>query len=128
MLFLFFSSKRRHTSCALVTGVQTCALPISNVTMAGEVPYDRLPFYLHAFDLALLPFRIIPLTRATNPVKAYEYLAAGKTVVSVDLPEIRQFGSLVYSAGGHEECLRSEERRVGKECVGRCRYRRTRYT
>src|SRR3546814_8760262 len=25
---LFFSSKRRHTSCALVTGVQTCALPI----------------------------------------------------------------------------------------------------
>src|SRR3546814_185094 len=28
MCFLFFSSKRRHTSCALVTGVQTCALPI----------------------------------------------------------------------------------------------------
>src|SRR3546814_6626666 len=28
-LFLFFSSRRRHTICALVTGVQTCALPIS---------------------------------------------------------------------------------------------------
>src|SRR3546814_13442786 len=28
MLFFFFSSRRRHTSCALVTGVQTCALPI----------------------------------------------------------------------------------------------------
>src|SRR3546814_6102669 len=27
--FVFFSSRRRHTSCALVTGVQTCALPIS---------------------------------------------------------------------------------------------------
>src|SRR3546814_8197257 len=27
--FLFFSSRRRHTRCALVTGVQTCALPIS---------------------------------------------------------------------------------------------------
>src|SRR3546814_3348812 len=27
--FFFFSSRRRHTSCALVTGVQTCALPIS---------------------------------------------------------------------------------------------------
>src|SRR3546814_1724928 len=26
--FLFFSSRRRHTRCALVTGVQTCALPI----------------------------------------------------------------------------------------------------
>src|SRR3546814_14224335 len=28
MLFCFFSSRRRHTRCALVTGVQTCALPI----------------------------------------------------------------------------------------------------
>src|SRR3546814_10211421 len=27
--FFFFSSRRRHTRCALVTGVQTCALPIS---------------------------------------------------------------------------------------------------
>src|SRR3546814_7716528 len=31
----FFSSRRRHTSCALVTGVQTCALPICSI---GEAP------------------------------------------------------------------------------------------
>src|SRR3546814_7892645 len=42
-LFLFFfSSRRRHTRCALVTGVQTCALPISRVRLgdaegAGDV-------------------------------------------------------------------------------------------
>src|SRR3546814_14499058 len=29
IFFYFFSSRRRHTRCALVTGVQTCALPIS---------------------------------------------------------------------------------------------------
>src|SRR3546814_2083958 len=29
--FLFFASRRRHTRCALVTGVQTCALPISEI-------------------------------------------------------------------------------------------------
>src|SRR3546814_1507421 len=28
-MYFFFSSRRRHTMCALVTGVQTCALPIS---------------------------------------------------------------------------------------------------
>src|SRR3546814_9644313 len=37
-LFVFFSSRRRHTSCALVTGVQTCALPIS--ARAGLLPGD----------------------------------------------------------------------------------------
>src|SRR3546814_16845668 len=31
----FFSSRRRHTSCALVTGVQTCALPIITAALAG---------------------------------------------------------------------------------------------
>src|SRR3546814_10091943 len=34
-IFFFFSSRRRHTRCALVTGVQTCALPIWLVQEAG---------------------------------------------------------------------------------------------
>src|SRR3546814_21188701 len=37
-LRLFFSSRRRHTRCALVTGVQTCALPIYTVT--GEASFE----------------------------------------------------------------------------------------
>src|SRR3546814_7935518 len=36
MLVFFFSSRRRHTSCALVTGVQTCALPISRARSIGR--------------------------------------------------------------------------------------------
>src|SRR3546814_2263471 len=34
MLYFFFSSRRRHTRCALVTGVQTCALPICRLSDA----------------------------------------------------------------------------------------------
>src|SRR3546814_9326688 len=34
--FFFFSSRRRHTRCALVTGVQTCALPISVIAMISH--------------------------------------------------------------------------------------------
>src|SRR3546814_3647313 len=35
MLIFFFSSRRRHTRCALVTGVQTCALPILRTDESG---------------------------------------------------------------------------------------------
>src|SRR3546814_10108006 len=35
--FFFVSSRRRHTRCALVTGVQTCALPISDLLPAEEM-------------------------------------------------------------------------------------------
>src|SRR3546814_19601733 len=37
-----FSSRRRHTSCALVTGVQTCALPISGISGSGKSVALRL--------------------------------------------------------------------------------------
>ena len=72
---------------------------LANVRCTGEVPYQQLPYWLHGFDVALLPFRVLPLTQATNPVKVYEYLAAGKPVVAVDLPEMAQFGGLVRTAG-----------------------------
>src|SRR3546814_15515704 len=37
MFLFFFSSRRRHTRCALVTGVQTCALPISRAMLLEAV-------------------------------------------------------------------------------------------
>lgn len=76
-----------------------------NVVFTGEVAYDVLPQYLHAFDVCLLPFQVIPLTLATNPVKVYEYLSAGKPVVSVDLPEIKQFDNLVRTATTVDEFI-----------------------
>ena len=84
-------------------GAQTMLADLPNVEFTGEVPYAKLPFYLHAFDVCLLPFKVIPLTVATNPVKVYEYLAAGKPVVCVDLPEVRQFGDLVYTASSIDD-------------------------
>src|SRR3546814_4678464 len=57
-LFFFFSSRRRHTRCALVTGVQTCALPISRVQDAlriarclwGRIARDRIAQALYESD------------------------------------------------------------------------------
>ncbi|WP_343655941.1 glycosyltransferase [Cupriavidus sp.] len=87
----------------LLIGADTCDVrgklaDVGNVEFLGEVPYTKLPYYLYAFDVCLLPFRVIDLTLATNPVKVYEYLCSGKPVVSVDLPEMRQFGELVRTA------------------------------
>src|SRR3546814_12705164 len=39
--FFFFSSRRRHTRCALVTGVQTCALPICKANPMTPVEFER---------------------------------------------------------------------------------------
>lgn len=68
----------------------------SNVTLLGEKEYKTLPEYLYSFDVCTIPFKRIPLTEATNPVKIYEYFASGKPVVSRDLPEVQVFSDITY--------------------------------
>src|SRR3546814_2328360 len=56
--YFFFSSRRRHTRCALVTGVQTCALPISDrrqQVAEGARDCGRLALELQADEAAALP-------------------------------------------------------------------------
>jgi len=78
---------------------------LPNVLFTGEARYQDLPYYLYGMDVCLLPFLVTPLTLATNPLKIYEYLSAGKPVVSVKLPEITQFDGLVATAETHAEFL-----------------------
>jgi hypothetical protein len=64
------------------------AKDVKNIEFIGEVPYEHVPYYLRGFDVCIIPFRLCELTKATNPVKIYEYLSAGKPVVSTALPEV----------------------------------------
>src|SRR3546814_10814008 len=56
MFFCFFSSRRRHTRCALVTGVQTCALPIfqSGQIAANATVQSEYAGYIHESGTHLL--------------------------------------------------------------------------
>src|SRR3546814_1619269 len=54
-LFFFFSSRRRHTRCALVTGVQTCALPISRAQVIAELQEARTKGLLSRGELDYPP-------------------------------------------------------------------------
>lgn len=93
-------ARRFPDCCILLVGADTVNAKrrlgqLPNVRFTGEVPYGELRQYLYGFNVCMLPFKVIPLTLATNPVKVYEYLSAGKPVVSVDLPEIAQCQGLV---------------------------------
>src|SRR3546814_3034506 len=68
--FFFFSSRRRHTRCALVTGVQTCALPIS---FAVPSPALALWVCLYCKDVTTISSRIylIPALSAVATRRAY---------------------------------------------------------
>ena len=104
-------AKRHPDCCIMLIGADSASARarlarLPNVVFTGEIPYGKLPYYLYAFDVCLLPFKVVPLTLATNPVKVYEYLSAGKPVVTVSLPEMTtQFDGLVYAAAEEKEFL-----------------------
>jgi glycosyltransferase involved in cell wall biosynthesis len=83
------------------------ALP--NVHLLGRKSYATLPAYLKGFNLTMIPFKINELTRGVNPVKLYEYLAAGKPVISSDLPEVRPFQPAVAVYRNQSEFLKKME-------------------
>src|SRR3546814_3196467 len=95
----FFSSRRRHTRCALVTGVQTCALPISLDGRQIGKPGN------HANALRQLQ------TMRGRRVIFHTALCLFDGRDTSDTPQYQL------------ENIRSEERRVGKECVSTCRSR-----
>jgi glycosyltransferase involved in cell wall biosynthesis len=64
-----------------------------NVFMLGRKPYEELPGYCKAFDVALCPFVLNELTRNVNPIKLREYLSAGLPVVSTGIPEMKNYPS-----------------------------------
>src|SRR3546814_10751443 len=73
MFLLFFSSRRRHTRCALVTGVQTCALPIFRDRMAKlrrELDQVSRTRDLHRERRKRAPWPIIALVGYTNAGKS----------------------------------------------------------
>jgi GT2 family glycosyltransferase/glycosyltransferase involved in cell wall biosynthesis len=108
-------------SFVLVGGTSTADLRplrgLPNVYLPGEQPYGVLPAYLHSFDVCLIPFRRLPLTDSTNPVKFYEYLSAGKPVVSVSLPELLPYAPdrLVYLADDPQSFVDRIERALAED-------------
>ncbi|MCK5644612.1 MAG: glycosyltransferase, partial [Gammaproteobacteria bacterium] len=64
--------------------------------------YDQLPGYVGAFDVGLIPFQVNEITRATSPIKLYEYLAAGVPVVSAPLPEVEDFEGVTAASSPEE--------------------------
>lgn len=74
------------------------AAKLPNVRFYGEKPYRELPLFLREVDVAVIPFRMIELIKCTNPVKLYEYMAAGKSVVAAPMPEVIEATELAYIA------------------------------
>ncbi|WBU59761.1 glycosyltransferase [Paracoccus albus] len=90
--------------CGAVTAPEPARLADApNISMYGEIPYDEVPGFLKAMDVLIIPFRLLPIIKACDPVKFYEYSAMQRPTVATALPELARAGDLVTTASEPEE-------------------------
>ena len=82
---------------------------LANVHLIGRVPYSMLPSYMTGIDVFINPYKQDDIAESCSPLKVFEYLAAGKPVVSVPMPEVMRFAPHVRIAGDYRQFLLSIE-------------------
>src|SRR3546814_13175394 len=131
LFYFFFSSRRRHTRCALVTGVQTCALPISHLVKSFtlwefvKAHWLTLKYFFKPKATINYPFEKNPLSprfRGEHVLRRYpngeERCIACKLCEAVCPAQAITIEAEPREDGSRRPPrYRSEERRVGKEWV-----------
>src|SRR3546814_18330603 len=145
----FFSSRRRHTRCALVTGVQTCALPICEPAASGGATATRIQalkpdsdFWITRCPVILKSQHVVNQGAICRPVAIIDADGNGSRlriaatpagmmfkIENTSLGKIRGRLTAINNPHGQREVVwlkrstttaRAAERRVGKECVSTC--------
>ena len=105
------AARRPAWTFEIVGGIEDAARPArrGNVHFRGERPYAEMPDWHARFDVEIIPFRLSPLTHATDPVKLYEAAACGRPVVATAMEALGPYAErgLVRIAEGAEGFARA---------------------
>jgi hypothetical protein len=91
---------------------------LPNVRLVGPQPYESLPCWAKAFDVAIIPYRLNKQVQNANPLKLREYLATGRQIVTVSNPEIERFSKWVRIVDGNAAFLAAIEQALLPEPAG----------
>lgn len=107
---------------------QAC-LDTPNIHWLGARDHNDLPDYLVHMDANIMMYRIPTDPNSwvhfINPLKMFSYLAAGKPVISSDIPAVRRFAEVIDIAADHDGWIRSIERALGEGGIATHQKRRS---
>jgi len=94
------------------------------VRYLGVQPHSRVRAFLEAFDVCLIPHRVTDFTRSLDPLKLYEYLAAGRPIVSTPLPVAPELAGYVTHARSPDELVARAGQELAADAPARREARR----
>jgi hypothetical protein len=82
---------------------------LENIHFLGPKSYHELPIYLQYSDVTVIPARINQYTDSMFPMKFFEYLSAGKQVVTTNLISLHSYSDLYFNSSNNQEFLQNLE-------------------
>lgn len=76
---------------------------LRNVHLIPAQPYHRLPAFVFHFDICSIPHAVTDFTHSLDPIKAYEYLAAGKPIVCTAVRGMAPLAAFAHIAGDYKQ-------------------------
>jgi glycosyltransferase involved in cell wall biosynthesis len=94
-----------------------------NIFYLGYRSFYTLPGYIKAFDVCIIPNDTSsPYIRANQPMKFFEFLAAGKPIVTTDIPSLKEFEDVAFISKNKEDFLKNIDLALSEEtdvCSGK---------
>lgn len=85
-------------------------LELKNINMLGPRSYKDLPAYIKYFDVALIPVVLSDYTHAMFPMKYFEYLSAGKRIVSTNIDSLQHYSDHVLLSRSYDDFVDNVEK------------------
>lgn len=115
-LIAYVARKRQDWHWVLIGGVgegqpktSVEKLRMSNIHLLGPKSYASLPEYLRGFDVAVIPAPVNDYTSSMFPMKFFEYLSAGKPVVSTNIPSLQDYAGVCALVDSPEDFIQAIE-------------------
>lgn len=87
-----------------------------HVYLIGSVNYEVLPSWAAGFDVCFMAWHWAEWINNCNPSKTYEYLALGKPIISIRIPELeKSFPDLVYFADNPQEFVEQSQLAISRD-------------
>lgn len=88
-----------------------------NVKLISFTNHIQLAILATTFDVGLIPFKQNKITRVVNPLKLYEYFAAGIPVVAMRTDELEYYRDMIYLSDTREEFIRNVNRSLAEDNI-----------